>query len=133
MKPKAIIWLTGVITQYSIEPNYTIEDLTINKKLLTELSEKYDLLAITYYLKDTDEKEQYKRLFVNEQQAHKLKFLFIEYNNNITPDFPGLIKQILRDVHGVTHYIDYDKKRLYDAALNGIKNTNCIHISQLLD
>ena len=113
MKPKAIIWLTGVITQYSIEPNYTIEDLIINKKLLTELSEK--------------------QLFISEQQANKLKFLFIEYTKDITPDFPGLIRQILRDVPGVTHYIDYDKKRLYDAALNGIKNTNCIHISQLID
>lgn len=128
MKKTAIVWLTGVITQYSILDNYNIEELTVNHNLLNKLIDKYNVVALVCF-KDDMERAQYNKLFISLGIADKIRFMFIPYNTLHTE----LISRLISHLPNVTTYIDCEKKRLFSAACAGINNKNCIHISQLLD
>lgn len=127
MKEKALLWFTGVITQYSVEPNYHIDELVINNNLLKRLNDKYNLISIIWY-RDDDELQAYKQLLVDNKIASKMQVLFI--TGNVIYD--QFILQVLQQVKGITTYIDHDLRRLRDASLY-IKTSNCLHISQLID
>lgn len=123
MKPKALVWFTGVISKYNIA-EYNIEELDINHNLLNKIYNNYDPMFIIY-VKDDNELKAYTKLL------HRLDIkepvCFVGYQDIFT-DVLDKLKQAM----GSFILIDYSKKRLIEAA-NILERNDMIHISQLID
>lgn len=126
MKSKALVWFTGVITKYVFTPVYKINDLQINRELLRQLENDYNLIFIIC-VKDEQERDDYAT-FLRDEGLSIHQVLFLPYDF----DFMSMMEQVMQSEPTITAYIDYSRSRLAKAG-NFIKNDKLIHISQFLN
>lgn len=125
MKPKALVWFTGVISQYNVNENYNISKIKLNLNLLNKLDSVYDI-SFLVYCRDNSEVIAYKEL-LKENNLSKIPVYFASYDISF--------KEVLFDCYerlGKFILIDYSKKRLAEAS-QLFQSNDMIHLSQLLD
>lgn len=126
MKPKALVWFTGVISKYSMNPVYNISELQINYETLYKIQEDYDIIFLICTT-GPEETEAYREM-LKEKNLTSCQVLFLNYEY----DMDRLMTSVLESEPRITTYIDYSKSRLKQAG-NYLKNNNLIHISQYLN
>lgn len=125
MKQKALVWFTGIISQFSVSKDYNIRRLNINRGTLSKLLSKYDITFLIY-VKDEHEQQDYQDLLFRNNLTY-IPCIFIPYDISF--------KEFLVQYHNkCTDFIliDYSKKRLLTASTY-LQRTDMIHVSQLLD
>lgn len=125
MKPKAVVWFTGVFTKYTVS-DFSVLTLKLNNSLIKRLSDKYELILLIC-VKDAFERKEYDELLAT-NNLYGSKVVFLPYNF----DFDETFISLLDTMPDITTYIDYSKSRLISASAY-LRNENLIHISQLLD
>ena len=134
MKPKAVVWFTGVISKFNLSDD-SLENIQVNNLLYNKLKDKYNLIFI---IKIPD--DEYKEGVPN--SPTKLKYQELFANSNIKDDMviyipysctlPKVLENLISQYPDITTYIDYSKHRLISAACY-IQSNKAIHLSQLID
>lgn len=124
----AIIWFTGVISQYNVA-NCDIPNLVINFKLLDKIIKNYsaDKYIALINVRNELEKEQYLDLIKRNDLQKTLVFVFCDMYDQCLS-----IIGTLRYSYNIVYYIDCSRKRLVDS-VGMIEPQKLIHISQLLE
>lgn len=123
-KPKALVWFTGVLSQYKLSDD-NLDNISINYTTLRNLEETYDLICIICV--PSEEVKQHYLTLVKEWGIQHLTYIFIPYEH----DFTLVMQELLQKIPNINTYIDYSKARLVKAA-KFLKNENVIHVSQLM-
>ena len=124
-KPTALVWFTGVISQYNLSDT-NLDNLKINYSILRTLEEKYNL-AFIVCVPSEEVKQQYLHL-IKQWQLEHYTFVFLPYQF----DFEAVLSNLIQQLPNATTFIDYSKVRLLKAAKQ-LKNENVIHVSQLMN
>lgn len=125
MKRHALVWFTGVISQYNVSEHYNVKGLNLNKGILSRIRSKYDVTFLIY-VKDEDEKNAYLHLLTT-NKITDIPVVFASYDTSfheILYEFSMKYPEFI--------LIDYSKKRLIDAS-RYLGRVDMMHISSLLD
>lgn len=124
MKDKALVWFTGIISQYDVSDDYDISSLKINLETFEKLDDEYDLVFIIY-IKNTQEEYEYRQLL----KRHRLvvPVAFVPYDISFTEAIHGIIGNL-----GTFVFVDYSKSRLKEVS-SILGRDDVVHVSKLLN